>query len=210
MTLHLTEAMILSVRDGEPVAEDALAHLDGCASCARALEEARARGGTIEDALAALTVPAQAPDEAAAAERPPVGPDGTGGPADGGGERSPGGPRGSPYPVVARAGGSAPTHRRGRARRASRAVRRLDPADFLRASAAGGATGSDGGTAGAGRRADGGPERTGGRPAGIGPGRAPSSMSAAQPAGRSECWPRPGASSPTATGKCAPVSRRGP
>lgn len=73
MTLHLTEAMILSVRDGEPVAEDALAHLDGCASCARALEEARARGGTIEDALAALTVRAQAPDEAAAAERPPVG-----------------------------------------------------------------------------------------------------------------------------------------
>lgn len=65
MTSHPTEAIILSVRDGEPVAEEVLAHLDECAACARALKEARDRAGTIENALAALTVPAQAPGEAA-------------------------------------------------------------------------------------------------------------------------------------------------
>lgn len=65
MTSHPTEATILSVRDGEPVAEEVLVHLDECAACARALEEVRDRAGSIENALAALTVPAQAPGEAA-------------------------------------------------------------------------------------------------------------------------------------------------
>ncbi|MDE0393379.1 MAG: hypothetical protein OYK82_01245 [Gammaproteobacteria bacterium] len=65
MTSHPPEATILSVRDGEPVAEEVLAHLDECAACARALKEARDRAGTIENALAALRVPAQAPGEAA-------------------------------------------------------------------------------------------------------------------------------------------------
>ncbi|MDE0081240.1 MAG: hypothetical protein OXT72_01170 [Gammaproteobacteria bacterium] len=73
MTSHPTEAIILSVRDGEPVAEEVLAHLDECAACARALKEARDRAGTIENVLAVLTVPAQAPGETAVAERPPVG-----------------------------------------------------------------------------------------------------------------------------------------
>ena len=71
MTSHPTEAIILSVRDGEPVAEEVLAHLDECAACARALEEARDRAGSIEKALAALTVPARAP--AAAADGPAPG-----------------------------------------------------------------------------------------------------------------------------------------
>ena len=70
MTSHPTEAVILSVRDGEPVAEEVLAHLDGCPACARALEEARDRGGTIEKALAALTFPAQARGGAAGGPEP--------------------------------------------------------------------------------------------------------------------------------------------
>lgn len=70
MTSHPTEAIILSVRDGEPVAGEVLSHLDECAACARALEEARDRAGMIETALAALTVPAQAPGEAAEGPAP--------------------------------------------------------------------------------------------------------------------------------------------
>ena len=54
---HLTEEMILSVRDREPVADEVVAHLDECAMCARALEDARARSEAVERALAALTVP---------------------------------------------------------------------------------------------------------------------------------------------------------
>ena len=90
MTSHPTEATILSVRDGAPVAGEVLVHLDECAACARALEEARDRAGTIEKALAALTVPAQATGEAAAARRPPAG-----GAATGWRRRmaAPGGPR---------------------------------------------------------------------------------------------------------------------
>ena len=55
--IHLTEDMILAVRDREPVADEALAHLDECGACARALEEARSRAGAVEQALAALAVP---------------------------------------------------------------------------------------------------------------------------------------------------------
>lgn len=71
---HLTEAMILSVRDREPVADEVMAHLDECDVCARALEDARARSKAVEQALAALTVPlamdarAQEPAGVAAAE----------------------------------------------------------------------------------------------------------------------------------------------
>ncbi len=55
--IHLTEEMILAVRDGEPVAAEVLAHMDGCAACARALEDARSRAESVEGALAALVVP---------------------------------------------------------------------------------------------------------------------------------------------------------
>lgn len=55
--IHLTEEMILAVRDREPVADEVLAHLDECAACVRALEDARLRAEAVEDALAALTVP---------------------------------------------------------------------------------------------------------------------------------------------------------
>lgn len=55
--IHLTEEMILAVRDREPVADEMLAHLDECAACARALEDARSRAEAIEEALAALMVP---------------------------------------------------------------------------------------------------------------------------------------------------------
>ena len=55
--IHLTEEMILAVRDREPVADEMLAHLDECAACARALEDARTRAEAIEGALAALAVP---------------------------------------------------------------------------------------------------------------------------------------------------------
>ncbi len=55
--IHLTEGMILAVRDREPVADEVLAHLDECAACARALEEARSRAEAVEQALSALTVP---------------------------------------------------------------------------------------------------------------------------------------------------------
>ena len=55
--IHLTEEMILAVRDREPVADEVVAHLDECATCARALEDARARSEAVEKALAALTVP---------------------------------------------------------------------------------------------------------------------------------------------------------
>ena len=55
--IHLTEEMILAVRDREPVANEVLAHLDECGACARALEDARSRAEAVEQALAALTVP---------------------------------------------------------------------------------------------------------------------------------------------------------
>ncbi|MDE0475698.1 MAG: hypothetical protein OXI50_14155 [Gammaproteobacteria bacterium] len=55
--IHLTEEMILAVRDREPVADEVLAHLDECGACARALEDARSRAEAVEQALAALTVP---------------------------------------------------------------------------------------------------------------------------------------------------------
>ena len=40
---HLTERTILELRDGVPVDADASAHLDECAVCRTALEEAEAR-----------------------------------------------------------------------------------------------------------------------------------------------------------------------
>lgn len=55
--IHLTEDMILAVRDRQPVADEVLAHLDECGACARALEDARSRAEAVEQALAALTVP---------------------------------------------------------------------------------------------------------------------------------------------------------
>ena len=55
--IHLTEGMILAVRDREPVAAEVLAHLDECAACARTLEDARSRAESVEKALAALAVP---------------------------------------------------------------------------------------------------------------------------------------------------------
>ena len=55
--IHLTEEMILAVRDREPVADEVLAHLDQCGACARALDDARSRAEAVEQALAALTVP---------------------------------------------------------------------------------------------------------------------------------------------------------
>ena len=55
--IHLTEEMILAVRDREPVADEVLAHIDECSACARALEDARSRAEAVEQALAALTVP---------------------------------------------------------------------------------------------------------------------------------------------------------
>lgn len=53
--IHLTEGMILAVRDREPVADEVLAHLKECAACARALEDARSRAEAVEQALSALT-----------------------------------------------------------------------------------------------------------------------------------------------------------
>ena len=55
--IHLTEGMILAVRDRQPVADEVLAHLKECAACARALENARSRAEAVEQALSALTVP---------------------------------------------------------------------------------------------------------------------------------------------------------
>ena len=55
--IHLTEDMILAVRDREPVADEVLAHLDECGACAGALVEARSRAEAVEQALAALKVP---------------------------------------------------------------------------------------------------------------------------------------------------------
>ena len=55
--IHLTEGMILAVRDQEPVADEVLAHLAECAACARALEDARSRAEAVEQALSALAVP---------------------------------------------------------------------------------------------------------------------------------------------------------
>lgn len=55
--IHLTEEMILAVRDREPVADEVLAHLDECGACARALEDARSRAEAVEQALAVLAVP---------------------------------------------------------------------------------------------------------------------------------------------------------
>ena len=55
--IHLTEEMILAVRDREPVADEVLAHIDECGACARALEDARSRAEAVEKALAVLTAP---------------------------------------------------------------------------------------------------------------------------------------------------------
>lgn len=54
---HLADETILAVRDGEQVADEVLAHVEECASCARALEEARTRAHAVEKALAVLALP---------------------------------------------------------------------------------------------------------------------------------------------------------
>lgn len=74
--IHLTERMILAVRDREPVADEVLVHLNECGACARALEDARSRAEAVEQALAALTVPVVA--EVAAERGRPDGTAGTG------------------------------------------------------------------------------------------------------------------------------------
>ena len=51
---HLTERTILELRDGVPVDADASAHLDECAVCRTALEEAEARSVDIASALTDL------------------------------------------------------------------------------------------------------------------------------------------------------------
>ena len=63
MMTHLTEETLLAVRDREQVADEVLAHVDECASCARALEEARSRAEAVERALAVLAQPVRAVDE---------------------------------------------------------------------------------------------------------------------------------------------------
>ena len=55
--IHLTEGMIVAVRDREPVADEVLAHLNESAAGARALEDARSRAEAVEQALSVLTVP---------------------------------------------------------------------------------------------------------------------------------------------------------
>ncbi len=64
---HLTEATILAVRDREQVADEALAHLDQCDECIRAVESARARAHAVERALAVLALPVRVTEE----RRPP-------------------------------------------------------------------------------------------------------------------------------------------
>ena len=59
--IHLTEGMIVAVRDREPVADEVLAHLKESAAGARALEDARSRAEAVEQALSVLTVPRVVP-----------------------------------------------------------------------------------------------------------------------------------------------------
>ena len=59
--IHLTEGMIVAVRDREPVADEVLAHLNESAAGARALEDARSRAEAVEQALSVLTVPLVVP-----------------------------------------------------------------------------------------------------------------------------------------------------
>ncbi len=124
---HLKEETILGVRDGEPVDAGARAHLDECAACRRALEEARERAEAVERALSALMAPLPAGGRPGSLEVPVVsGDDARGGegderaaavvtPIDGGrgwvpGSLPPGrGPR--PWAVDARAPGRAWTLR---------------------------------------------------------------------------------------------------
>lgn len=55
--IHLTEGMIVAVRDREPVADEVLAHLNESAAGARALEDARSRAEAVEQALSVLAMP---------------------------------------------------------------------------------------------------------------------------------------------------------
>jgi hypothetical protein len=54
---HLDESAILAIRDVGEVGDAERAHLEGCASCAAALEAARARAVSIEHALSSLDRP---------------------------------------------------------------------------------------------------------------------------------------------------------
>ena len=67
MMTHLTEETILAVRDGEQVADEALTHIDECASCAQALEEAGTRAHAVKKALSVLALPVRVTEE----RRPP-------------------------------------------------------------------------------------------------------------------------------------------
>ena len=57
--IHLTEDVIVAVRDREPVADEVLDHLAECGACARALEDARSRAEAVERALAVLAAPSE-------------------------------------------------------------------------------------------------------------------------------------------------------
>ena len=73
---HLTERTILELRDGVPVDADASAHLDECAVCRTALEEAEARSVDIASALTDLDEGFDvASAREAVAARPPPGAD---------------------------------------------------------------------------------------------------------------------------------------
>ena len=54
---HLDEGTILAMRDGADVGDAERAHLEGCATCAAALEAARTRAASIEHVLSSLDRP---------------------------------------------------------------------------------------------------------------------------------------------------------
>lgn len=56
---HLDESLLLAIRDGVPVDDEARAHLAGCASCTVALDRLRQRADAIEQALCALDKPVE-------------------------------------------------------------------------------------------------------------------------------------------------------
>ena len=56
---HLTEAMILTVRDGGVVDSGTRSHLDDCTTCQGALSAAQMRAETIAQTLAALDGPVE-------------------------------------------------------------------------------------------------------------------------------------------------------
>lgn len=57
---HLDEAQILAARDGEALAAPVREHLEACATCGAALDDARARGEMVARTLSALDGPVEA------------------------------------------------------------------------------------------------------------------------------------------------------